>query len=177
MILNRSCAEPRLRPAARRPSPSGRVLPHAAPWSRALSVAFFDWSYRRVKQVPACATQGPFVVMVDAAHGDSFLIPTGIVGFHDKILVDLPEPTRALAAYRAWCAAGNGPMPTGQRAGFERPLVIGGSDEVASLAPIEMEVESELLHQLWSAKRQLPEGARIDEVRLSDEASPPNVCC
>lgn len=134
-----------------------------------ISAFGYDWLGRQFALDSGRIENGrPLVVMFDAAHGESFLIPAEIAGFHDKILVDLPEPTLALAAYRAWRAAGNGPLPLGQCAGFKRPLVMGGSDEVANLAPIDMEVEWELLQQLWAAKKQLPEGARIDKLTVRD---------
>lgn len=136
-----------------------------------ISVFGYDWLGRQFALDSGRIENGrPLVVMFDAAHGENFLIPADIAGFHDKILVDLPEPTLAQAACRAWRAAGNGPPPLGQCAGFKRPLVMGGSDEVANLAPIDIAVEWELLQQLWSAKRRLPEGASTDKVRVRDSA-------
>lgn len=134
-----------------------------------ISVFGYDWLGRQFALDSERVENGrPLVVMFAPAQGDSYLIPADIAGFHDQILVDLPEPTLALSAYRAWRAAGNGPLPMNQCAGFKRPLIMGGSDEVANLAPIDMDVEWELLYQLWSAKRQLPEGARIDKVAVRE---------
>ncbi len=141
----------------------GKLFPqHAGEFA----VFGYDWLGRQFALNAGPRAHGQ-VLMFDAAEGTCLEIPADVVGFHDRILVELPEPTLELATYEAWRKAGNGPLAPDQCAGYQVPPTLGGSFEVSNLKTIEMEIEWELLTQLWDVHRQHP-GARIDSVKIDD---------
>jgi hypothetical protein len=88
----------------------------------------------------------------------------------DAYLFDiLPKNSRDwLSAdyFEDWLAAGGRPLKPTEAVGYKIPLILGGEDDVPNLETTDFEVYLSLSGQLHSQTADLPEGTRIDAVRL-----------
>ncbi len=108
----------------------------------------------------------PCVLLFQIGTGDVFEVADSLDAFHDQELVEHAEEALSLSLWREWESHNRSGLRWRQCVGYRQPLFLGGDNKLSNLEISDAEVYWEILGQLLAQTRDLPEGTRIDEVRL-----------
>ena len=108
------------------------------------------------------------MLFLEPGTGEVLEIPGDVENFHDDVLVDQADAALAISFYSKWCRSGGGKPSYAQCVGYQRPLYLGGSDEVENLQLTDFEVYWGLSAQLLAEVAGLPVGTPIGSVSISD---------
>ena len=126
-----------------------------------------DWQGRQFALDKDRVEDGqPQILMFHVGNGQVYEIPANIIEFHNKILVEMPEPTVEKSLYKSWIAAGNSPPKGSQCVGYKVPPFMGGEDKLKNLFMTDMQVEWQITAQLLEINFNLPAGSRVDSVTM-----------
>ncbi len=111
-------------------------------------------------------TEDPEILIFEPGTGEVLEVPVRFSVFHDR-LWELREPALAYSFFEAWSVghAFDLPLRLDQCVGYDRPLYLGGTDDLSNLSLLDTEVYWTLSGQLLAEARGLPPGARIGAVR------------
>lgn len=101
----------------------------------------YDWLGRQFAVDRAREQDGqPEVVMIEPGSGEALEIPTTFVGFHDGVLVQMPDAALAVEYFGEWVADGEGAraLERHECVGYAKPLFLGGEDDVPNLEITEL---------------------------------------
>jgi hypothetical protein len=128
-----------------------------------------DWLGRIFALDFARKSNGQFLVlMLEPGTGQALEIPATFMDFHNQELVQYQNEALAVEFYRAWQASGGEIPAFEQCAGYKKALFLNGSDTAENLEITDMEVYWSIAGQLLSKIRGLPEGTRLDSIRIND---------
>ena len=106
--------------------------------------------------------------MLEPGTGQALEIPATFMDFHNQELVQYQNEALAVEFYKAWQAS-DGEIPAIEQClGYKKPLFLNGTDTVENLEIVDMEVYWSIAGQLLSKIRGLPEGTRLESIRISD---------
>ena len=109
------------------------------------------------------------ILMLEPGTGHALEIPVSYMDFHNQELVNYGNEALAAEFYEQWQGVG-GEAPTYEQCvGYKKPLFLGSNDTVDNLEVTDMSVYWSLVGQLLSKVRVLPEGTRVENVRINDE--------
>lgn len=129
----------------------------------------FDWLGRMFALDFARKTNGQFLVlMLEPGTGQALEIPATFMDFHNQELVQYQNEALAVEFYKVWQASGGEFPAFEQCVGYKKPLFLNGSDTVENLEITDMEVYWSIAGQLLSKIRGLPEGTRLESIRIND---------
>lgn len=128
-----------------------------------------DWLGRMFALDFARKANGQFLVlMLEPGTGQALEIPATFMDFHNQELVQYQNEALAVEFYKAWQAS-DGEIPAIEQClGYKKPLFLNGTDTVENLEIVDMEVYWSIAGQLLSKIRGLPEGTRLESIRISD---------
>jgi hypothetical protein len=128
-----------------------------------------DWLGRQFATDTGRLVAGaPQVLMLEPGTGEALQIPVDRQAFHEEELVQEPDAAAAYSFFQQWLAAG-GPRPDyHQCVGYQRPLYLGGVDDVANLEVVDFDVYWTISAQLLAQVRGLAPGTVINRVTISD---------
>ena len=95
-------------------------------------------------------------------------IPADLVGFHNEELVTYRQEALAYAFYEAWLQSGGAPPRYSQCVGHQKPLFLGGVDEVENLAAIDLDVYWTISAPLIAKAREVGIGGRVGNIEISE---------
>jgi hypothetical protein len=128
-----------------------------------------DWLGRQFAIDAARNVSGrPEVLMLEPGTGEVLEIPGDIESFHDDVLVAEPDAALAISFYAMWRSSGGSKPSYEQCVGYQRPLYLGGYDEVENLQLADFEVYWGLSAQLLTKAAGLQVGRRIGKVSIGD---------
>ena len=105
--------------------------------------------------------------MLEPGTGQALEIPVDQAAFHEVELVQEPEAAVAYSFFREWEANG-GVIPSYEECvGYQKPLYLGGTDDLRNLQLTSMDVYWTLSGQLLAQTRGLPVGTRIADITIS----------
>jgi len=110
------------------------------------------------------------VLLLEPGTGEALEIPATFASFHDEELFQHADAALALSFYRDWLKAGSVAPTYAQCIGYQRPLYLGGADNLSNLELADFEVYWSLASQLLAKVRGLPVGTRVGNVSIGDEA-------
>ncbi|MCG8543391.1 MAG: DUF1851 domain-containing protein [Alphaproteobacteria bacterium] len=108
------------------------------------------------------------VLMMDSGSGEVFEIPADFMEFHNSLLIDQKDEILNTKFYEDWLNTGGRAPAHNECIGFKIPLFLNGTDDVANLELIDMEVYWSIHAQLIEQTKDLPPGTKIDKVTISD---------
>lgn len=94
-------------------------------------------------------------------------IPADLVGFHNEELVTYRQEALAYAFYEAWLESGGAPPRFSQCVGYQKPLFLGGVDEVRNLDAIDLDVYWTICAPLIAKARQVGIGGTVGNIEIS----------
>lgn len=106
-----------------------------------VTVFGYDWLGRQFAVDRAREQDGqPEVVLIEPGSGEALEIPTTFVGFHDGLLVQMPDAALAVEYFGEWVADGTGAraLERHECVGYAKPLFLGGEDDVPNLEITEL---------------------------------------
>lgn len=127
----------------------------------------FDWLGRQFALDRDRLVAGqPQVLMLEVGSGEALEIPQTLIGFHDEDLVEYRDAALAERLFAEWCAAnsGNATVPFAACVGYRIHLCLGGSDAVANLELIDLDVYWSICAQLRQGTIALPPDTSIAEI-------------
>jgi hypothetical protein len=107
------------------------------------------------------------LLMFEPGTGQALEIPATFRDFHNVELVEYQNEALAADFYRAWLAASGAVPDLTQCIGYKKPLFLSGADDVSNLELTDMDVYWSLCGQLLAKTRDLPEGTKIGDLRIS----------
>jgi hypothetical protein len=108
------------------------------------------------------------ILMLEPGSGEVLEIPADFHSFHNQELIDYRNEALASEFYESWLSI-DGKKPTlTECVGYRVPLFLGGKDEMDNLEITDMEVYWSITGQLLAKTRQLPDGAKIGQIRIGD---------
>lgn len=110
----------------------------------------------------------PQVLLLEPGTGQALEIPVDIEGFHAETLVSHADAAVAYGFYKKWLAAGGRRPGYRECVGYQKPLYLGGNDEVTNLAVSDFDVYWTISAQLLAKVRGLPLGTRVGSISISD---------
>lgn len=121
------------------------------PYADAVSCFGFDWLGRQFAADHRLGDADPSVVIFEPGTGDVLEIPVPFSRFHDEELVQEGEAALAQSFFDAATRAGM-QLSFDQCAGYRVPLFLGGTDDVANLDVVDLDVywtlHAQLIRQL-----------------------------
>lgn len=128
-----------------------------------------DWLGRQFATDHARLVRGvPQVLMLEPGTGEALEIPVDQACFHGQELVEEPDAAVAHLFFRRWIDAGGARPSYEQCVGYRTPLYLGGTDDLANLEVVDLDVYWTLAAQLLTQVRGLPIGTRIADASISD---------
>jgi hypothetical protein len=127
----------------------------------------FDWLGRQFAlDRERMVGDDPQVLLLEPGTGQVLEIPSGLVDFHDKELVDFRDAALAATFFAGWCAREptSVPLAREQCVGYRVPLFLGGADTVDNLEVIDWEVYWSISGQLLLGTASLAPGTTIRQV-------------
>ena len=109
----------------------------------------FDWLGRQFA-VGVRPGRGGIVLLIEPGTGEVLEIPVSFTDFHNIELVEQSDAALAKSLFAEWAAANPTllPIAPGICVGYEIPLFLGGRDDVANLAPVDIWVYWSIAGQL-----------------------------
>jgi hypothetical protein len=95
-------------------------------------------------------------------------IPVDLVGLHNEELVTYRQEALAYAFHEAWLKSGGAPPRYSQCIGYQRPLFLGGVDEVENLEAIDLDVYWTISAPLIAKARQVGVGGVIGQIEIGE---------
>ena len=111
----------------------------------------FDWLGRQFAiDFGRLEGSNPLVMLLEPGSGEALEIPASFVDFHDIELVEYGEAALASEFFEAWAAADASQLPLANKlcVGYKVPLFLGGTDDLANLETVDMDVYWTLSAQL-----------------------------
>jgi hypothetical protein len=109
----------------------------------------------------------PQVLMLEPGTGQALEIPVDQAAFHEVELVQEPEAAVAYSFFHDWKASGGVTPSYEECVGYQRPLYLGGTDDLRNLQLTGLDVYWTLSAQMLARIRGLPVGTRIADVTIS----------
>lgn len=142
-------------------------------WNDRIAIAFpefegriacfgYDWLGRAFALDAGRLEMGqPGVTMFEPGTGQALQVPANLTSFHASELIEFGEASLAIGFFEDWRKAG-GAIPThDQCIGYQRPLFLGGVDEISNLEPSDLDVYWHLSGQLIIQAKGLPPGTPV----------------
>lgn len=101
------------------------------------------------------------VLMFEPGTGEVLRIPSNLQTFHDDELIEFGEAALGISFYEKWRASGGDAPAYDQCIGYQRPLFLGGVDEIENLEISDLDVYWHITGQLIQQTRGLPPGTRV----------------
>ena len=95
-------------------------------------------------------------------------IPADITSFHNEILVQHPQEAAFVEFYKAWLESGGAPPPHDMCIGYQRPLFLGGPDEIENLELIDLDVYWTVTAPIIAKAREVGVGGTIGKIEIGD---------
>ena len=110
------------------------------------------------------------VTLLEPGTGEALEIPATISTFHTDELVQNGDDALALDFYADWREASGDDdfLELYECVGYGVPLFLGGDDDVANLARIEMDAYWTIAAQLRHGDLDLPPGTRVHDIELEE---------
>jgi hypothetical protein len=123
----------------------------------------FDWAGRAFALDSKRLVGGnAAVTLFEPGTGEALEIPCDLRSFHEEELIEFGEAALGTSFFDGWRDAG-GPAPQySECIGYQRPLFLGGTDDIGNLEISDLEVYWHLLGQLIVKTRGLPPGTRVN---------------
>jgi hypothetical protein len=126
-----------------------------------------DWLGRQFATDDGRLLDGvPQVIMLEPGTGEALEIPVDQRAFHEHELLDEPDAVAAYSFFKGWLASGGVRPAYTECVGYQRPLYLGGSDELANLHIVDLDVYWTLSAQLLAQARSLPVGTKIGRISV-----------
>jgi hypothetical protein len=127
-----------------------------------------DWLGRQFATDASRLVSGvPQVLMLEPGTGEALEIPVDQRAFHEHELAEEPDAVAAYSFFKSWLAAGGVCPAYTECVGYQRPLYLGGADEMANLHVVDLDVYWTLSAQLLAQVRGLPVGTKIGSVSMA----------
>ena len=110
----------------------------------------------------------PQVLLLEPGTGEALEIPADRQAFHEEVLVQEPDAATAHSFFRQWLAAGGSRPEYDQCIGYNRPLYLGGADDLTNLQVVDFDVYWTISAQLLAQVRGLPVGTKINHISITD---------
>lgn len=108
------------------------------------------------------------VLLLEPGTGEVLQIPAGFDTFHTGELIAHPDAVAARSFFDQWLSAdGTAPLYD-QCVAYQRPLFLGGADEITNLHLTDFEVYWAITAQILEQVRGLPVGTRIKSVSITE---------
>ena len=125
----------------------------------------FDWLGRTFALDKMRLQSGqPRVIMFELGTGKALEIPANLQSFHEEVLIENGEAALAISFHEKWLAAAGEAPNYKQCVGYQKPLFLGGDDEVWNLELSDLDVYWHVIGQLVRKTRGLPPGTPIRAV-------------
>jgi hypothetical protein len=125
----------------------------------------FDWLGRAFALDNRRLQSGqPRVIMFELGTGEALEIPANLQSFHEEELIEHGEAALAISFHEKWLAGGGEAPKYTQCVGYQKPLFLGGDDEVWNLELSDLDVYWHVVGQLVRKTRGLPPGTPIRAV-------------
>jgi hypothetical protein len=102
--------------------------------------------------------------MFELGTGEALEIPANLQSFHEEVLIEHGEAALAISFHEKWLAAGGKAPNYAQCIGYQKPLFLGGDDEVWNLQLSDLDVYWHVVGELVRKTRGLPPGTPIRAV-------------
>lgn len=125
----------------------------------------YDWLGRQfATDTGRGAADDPAVMLFEPGTGEALEIAVPFSRFHDEELVDYSEDVLARSFFDRWRSLGGEAPAISECVGYQRPLFLGGKDDVANLEISDLDVYWTIMGQLWQRVKGLPVGTPITDV-------------
>jgi hypothetical protein len=128
-----------------------------------------DWMGNQFATDEARVVNGEHqILLLEPGTGEVLQIPAGLDTFHHDLLLREPDATACHGTFKEWLKAGRKPPTYEQCIGYQRPLFVGGVDDMDNLEVSDFEVYWSICGQLRAQIRDLPVGTKIGAVTIDD---------
>jgi Domain of unknown function (DUF1851) len=103
----------------------------------------------------------PSVLMFEVGTGEAL---RDLQSFHEEVLIEDGEAALAISFHEKWLAAGGEAPNYTQCVGYQKPLFLGGADEIWNVELSDLDVYWHVVGQLVRKTRDLPPGTPIRAV-------------
>lgn len=152
------------------------IRPQDVPiWNARISLAFpetkgrvtcfgYDWQGSAFAVDSQRLEQGqPGVVLFEPGTAEALEIPNNIETFHDVLVVENPDAALSANIYlEDWLAAGGAQPGYDQCIGYQRPLFLGGEDDISNQELSDLEVYWHIVGQIIAKVKGLSPGTAVN---------------
>ncbi|TGQ69922.1 DUF1851 domain-containing protein [Mesorhizobium sp. M00.F.Ca.ET.186.01.1.1] len=144
-------------------------------WNARISLAFpetkgrvtcfgYDWQGSAFAVDSQRLEQGqPGVVLFEPGTAEALEIPNNIETFHDVLVVENPDAALSANIYlEDWLAAGGAQPGYDQCIGYQRPLFLGGEDDISNQELSDLEVYWHIVGQIIAKVKGLSPGTAVN---------------
>lgn len=154
-------------------------LKNLAKWNHQIRTAFpefskriwcfgYDWLGRHFALDTGRLEQGkPQVLLLEPGTGEGLEIPSDLAGFHENILIDMPDAALAIEGFKKWSNSGAHVLKHHECVGYKVPLFLGGQDTPDNFEVSDMEVYWSICSQLLRKTKDLPAGTSIGSIKIN----------
>lgn len=96
------------------------------------------------------------VLLMEPGTGEVLRIPSNLATFHNSGLIEFGEAALGISFYQKWLATGGDAPAYDYCIGYQKPLFLGGVDEVENLELTDLDVYWHIMGQLIEQTRGLP---------------------
>lgn len=149
-------------------------------WNKIISEAFpefeeriqcfgYDWLGRQFSLDKSRIVDGePQILMFEPGTGEVLEIPCNFMQFHNDEIPNYHEACLASEFFHDWMSINKTKLTEKSCAGYKIFLFLGGDDTVENLEIGDMEVYWSICSQLIKKTKNLKEGTKVKEIRISD---------
>ncbi|WP_028973062.1 T6SS immunity protein Tdi1 domain-containing protein [Spirochaeta cellobiosiphila] len=106
--------------------------------------------------------------LLEPGSGEHLLIPAGVEGFFNYILINLAQDALAAESFNEWFNISKTVIGFDECVGYKVPLFLGGDDDFHNFEITNTEVYIEICIQLLHRTKKLKPGQTINSIRFED---------
>lgn len=131
----------------------------------------FDWLGRQFALDSERIENGqPQILMFEPGTAEVLEVPCDFIQFHEEEIPDYHDACLASEFFQEWMSRNPDSIKDNECIGYKVMLFLGGEDKVENLEKSDLEVYWEICSQLIQKSKELPEGAEIKDIKISEQA-------
>ena len=139
-------------------------------FSNRISVFGYDWLGRQFALDRGRIRDGqPQILMFEPGTADVLEIPCSFMDFHEDEIPNYNDACLASRFFKDWMSINPTILTDSECVGYKIPLYLGGKDVIDNLEKSDMEVYWTISAQLMRQTKDLPEGAIVNRIEISNQ--------